>query len=125
MRKVRSLDGAVIYCKELNANVLVITSKAENEFIRILVSGPAWLGMKFNTIGSAFGSWKLLSGEEPSYSLVSNGEGMRLYSMSHDTRYNRYGPICAIFYSDERLWLPNRCSGVTASAVCKRPISDH
>lgn len=118
---------AVTICKELNADVLVINSKEEDQFIKGLIAEHdyVWLGMKMS--GDLDGSWEVLNGEEPSYNRISYRDTSYFMSNhgygSYPGGYHntpRFGSICAVFVSDR--WVPILCSD-KASVMCKRPIS--
>lgn len=112
-REVHSLTEAVSVCEKLDADVLVINSREENEFVKDLVPS-AWLGMRYSYRERGYREWKLLDGKDPLFNLVESWPISGYY----------HGDICVIVSRDERVWELTRCNFGVAPAVCKQPVGD-
>ena len=131
-------------CRSLNADILVINSWEENEFIKKNIDqhldygDTVWLGMKLSrSLGEV--AWKLLNGHDPSFNLMSDRftqyfaqhrmssfrggsfGGPRFHPGSRFAGVNNY---CATLMNGRSAWLGVDCNGARAYTVCKRPISN-
>lgn len=106
-------------CEKLDADVLVINSREENEFVKDLVPS-AWLGMRYSYTERGYREWKLLDGKDPLFNLAESW----LISDYYGRYRGNHDDICVIVSRDERVWESTPCYFGVAPAVCKRPVGD-